>query len=165
MLELFLENRASVQKLLLLVVVVLAFWKGKGPERACASVLVGMVLFQIASRDLVGLPSSFLALNPVGFIIDTGGLVAFVAIGLKANRFYPLVLASAQLVAFMSHLVRIMVEPVSSLAYYLLYAMPFWFQIFVLAGGIAHHMYRVSYLGCYPEWRLVPPPAPRTSFS
>ena len=73
--------------------------------------------------------------------------------------------AQSRLGAFMAHIVRLLVEPISSLAYYLLMAMPYWFQIFILAGGIAHHIYRTSYLGNYSDWRLVPPRPSRTSYS
>ena len=165
MIEFFIEYRAPVQKALVLLLFLLALWRGKGPERACASILLAMVFVHISFRDLLQFDEVYASLDPVGFLIDTGGLVGLLWIAMRANRFYPLVLAAAQLVSFMAHLVRLLVEPISSLAYYLLAAMPFWFQIFILAGGIAHHIYRTSYLGNYSDWRLVPQRTPRTSYS
>lgn len=165
MMQLFLENRAAIQKLCVLLVFLFALWRGSGPERASGGLLLGMVAVHMAFRDVLDFDSVYLTLDPVNFLIDTMGLVGFTVIALKANRFYPLVLASAQLVAFMGHFVRIMVEPVSSLAYYLLTAMPFWFQIFILAGGIARHIYRTTYIGSYRDWRLIAPGVPHTSYS
>lgn len=157
MLQLFLENRVWIQKLLVVLLFALAIWKGRGPERACASVLMTMIVVHAFLRDLIGIKSSFYSIDSVGFFLDSMGLVAFLYIAVEANRFYPLVLASAQLVAFTSHIVKLLVEPISSLAYYLLIAMPFWFQIFVLAGGIGRHLYRKSHLGDYRDWRQIVP--------
>ncbi|WP_284126584.1 hypothetical protein [Parerythrobacter aestuarii] len=164
MMQLLLENRAGMQKICVLLVFLWAMWRGGGPERASGAVLLGMVAVHMAFRDVFGFESVYLTLDPVNFLIDTLGLVAFVLIALKANRFYPMVLAAAQLVSFMGHFVRIMVEPVSSLAYYLLTAMPFWFQIFILAGGMARHVYRNASMGSYRDWRLIAPQLPRSSF-
>lgn len=165
MFEFFIEYRAPLQRAFVLLLFLLALWRGKGPERACSAVLLGMVLIHIVLREVADVSALFMTMDPVGFLIDAGGLVGFFWIAIRANRFYPLVLAAAQLVSFMAHLVRLMVEPVSGLAYYLLAAMPFWFQIFILAGGIAHHIYRTSYLGNYSDWRLGPPQPPHTSYS
>lgn len=165
MMELLLDNRALIQKVLVLLLFLLALWRGSGPERACSTVLLGMVVIHVLFREILDVDSVYLSLDPVSFLIDTGGLVGLVLIALSANRFYPLVLAAAQLVSVMAHLVRILVEPVSSLAYYLLAAMPFWFQIFILAGGIAHHIYRSSQSGSYGDWRLITHRSPNKSYS
>ena len=165
MFELFLENRATVQKLLVVLLFAGAWWRGGGPERACGAVLAGMIVVQLALRDFTGLESNYMWLDPVMFSIDCLGLAGFVAIALRANRFYPLVLAATQLVAFMAHLVRVLVEPVSSLAYYLLIAMPFWFQIIVLAVGLGRHALRRSHHGYYPDWRPLASPQQRPSVS
>lgn len=165
MMQIFLENRASIQKLFVVALFLVALWRGGGPERACAGVLIGMVIVQLALRDFTGLQRTYGSLDPVLFIIDLLGLAGFVAIGLRANRFYPLVLAAAQLVAFMAHLARAMVEPVSSLAYYLLIAMPFWFQIVVLGIGIGRHIHRSGRHGPYGDWRQVGPMQPAVRVS
>lgn len=153
MMQIFLENRASIQKLFVVALFLVALWRGSGPERACAGVLIGMVIVQLALRDFTGLERTYGSLDPVLFTIDVIGLAGFVGIALRANRFYPLVLAAAQLVAFMAHLARALVEPVSSLAYYLLIAMPFWFQIIVLGIGIARHIHQTGRQGPYGDWR------------
>lgn len=165
MFELFLENRATVQKLVVVLLFLGAWWRGGGPERACSAVLVGMIVVQLALRDFTGLESNYMSLDPVMFSIDCLGLAGFVIIALKANRFYPLVLAATQLVAFLAHLVRVLVEPVSSLAYYLLIAMPFWFQIIVLAVGLGRHVLRRSQHGYYADWRRLAPRQQRPSLS
>lgn len=163
--ELFIANRAVVQQVLVLLLFLLSCWKGGGPERACSSVLLAMVVAQLLFRKVAGFSQDFSGMDLWSFALDSFGLVVFVAVALKANRFYPLALAAAQLVAFSSHLASWLVEPVTSLAYYLLYAMPFWFQILILAGGLGRHAYRSTALGRYRDWRPVPPLNARAGYS
>jgi hypothetical protein len=147
------ESRLLVQNLATALLFLIAIWKGKGPERACAGTMLAMILVDRGYHAVFGPSPTFEVIDAWHLLLDTGALFAFVLIALKANRFYPLVLAAAQLVAFSAHLVRMLVEPVSSLSYFLLYTTPFWFQLIVLAGGMAHHFHRSSILGRYPDWR------------
>ena len=157
MLELFLDNRSLVQNWAAVLLFVAALWKGGGPERLCAGTMFGMVAAEFVFHAIAGPEESFHSFDLWHFTLDSLGLVAFVTVALQANRFYPLVLASAQLVAFTSHIVRALVEPVSSLSYFLLYNMPFWFQLLILAMGIIRHGQRVSRHGPYRDWRQFSP--------
>ena len=125
MFELFLDNRVSVQNGFAVLLLLLALWKGGAPEKVCAGTLVGMIVAELGYHAIFGPSRSFQVFDLWHFTLDAVGLVALVAIALYANRFYPLVLAAAQLVAFTSHIVRAVAEPVSSLSYYLLFTIPF----------------------------------------
>ena len=164
MVEALLENRVSIQRTLVVLLFLFSWVRGSGPERASSAILLAMVAVHVVIYDIIGLTSDYSAFDLPIFAVDAIGLAALLAVALKANRFYPLVLAAAQLVAFSSHLVRAMVEPVSSLAFYLLYAMPFWFQIFILAIGVVRHVNRAALLGEYRDWRGLLPLSLRSSF-
>ncbi|MHA6332809.1 hypothetical protein ACXYL9_03915 [Qipengyuania sp. CAU 1752] len=127
--------------------------------------MLAMILVDRGYHAVFGPSPTFEVIDAWHLLLDTGALFAFVLIALRANRFYPLVLAAAQLVAFSAHLVRMMVEPVSSLSYFLLYTTPFWFQLFILAGGLAHHYHRSTTIGRYRDWRDAAPVDHRASFS
>lgn len=157
MMELFLENRNHIQTAAAILLFVAAVWRGGGPERLCAGTMIGMVAAEFAYHSLFVAGETFGRFDLWHFTLDSLGLVSFLTIALQANRFYPLVLAAAQLVAFTSHIVRALVEPVSSLAYYLLYNMPFWFQLIILAIGIVRYGRRVGFSGRYRDWRAAPP--------
>ena len=134
-----------------------ALWRGAGPEKACALTLLSLMAVDDAYHLAFG---SFYPLDradPWHVFIDSIALVVFVAIALRANRFYPMVLAAAQLVSVTAHIVRMTVPQMTSLSYYLLYVMPFYFAIIVLAGGLWRHRQRSNRLGPYREWRRTGP--------
>ncbi|ABC64123.1 hypothetical protein [Erythrobacter litoralis] len=150
------QHEAMVLNVVTLLLFLIAIWKGRGPELACASTLMAMIVLDRGYHAVLGPSPSYQAIDPWHLMLDTAGLFVFLIIALKANRFYPMVMAAAQLVAFTAHIVRMMVEPVSSLSYYLLYSMPFWFQLFVLAFGLGRHASRVTRIGSYRDWRVQP---------
>ncbi|GAA4043754.1 hypothetical protein [Parerythrobacter jejuensis] len=153
MVQILVHNEAEILNVATLLLLLAAVWKGGGPERACAATLFGMVVVDRSYHALFGPSPTYDLIDPWHLLLDTGGLVALVLIALRANRFFPMILAAAQLVAFSAHLVRMTVEPVTSLSYYLLYTMPFWFQLLVMTIGIARHAYRTSRFGPYRDWR------------
>lgn len=94
---------------LLLGVVVLAFWRGRGEERLAAGVcVVGSVLTALSSQAL---QMRFLNFNTPAFIIDLGVFLAFLGIALRSSRFWPLWVAGLQLSATSIHLL-ILADPV-----------------------------------------------------
>lgn len=165
MFELIIQNLAAIQNVGVVFVAVLAFWKGGAPERACAAVFLGMFGIDRLYHLFFGLDQLTAEVDLWHAFLDTTVLVVLVWIALKSNRFYPMVLAAAQVVAFTTHLVRMLVEPFSSLSYYLLVSMPSWFQLTVFAIGLARHVQRTSLLGPYRDWRPDPHQNDRLKFS
>lgn len=135
-----------------------ALWRGAGPEKASALTLFLLLVVDDLYHLAFGPYYPLATADPWHVFIDTAALVSFVIIGLKANRFYPLVLAAAQLVSVIAHLVRIGLPQMTSLSYYLLYVMPFYFAVFVLAGGLWRHYRRTRRIGPYRAWRGDMPP-------
>jgi len=132
---------------------IFAFWRWAGPEKASALTLLLLLSVDQVYHLIFGPFYPLDAADPWHVFIDSLALAALVAISLRANRFYPLVLAAAQLVSVTAHLVRMTVPQMTSLSYYLLYVMPFYFAILVLAGGLWRHYRRAGRLGSYREWR------------
>ena len=130
-----------------------ALWRGAGPEKACALTLLALMAVDEVYHLAFGAYYPLDTADPWHVFIDTAALISLLTIALRANRFYPMVLAAAQLVSVTAHLVRLTVPQMTSLSYYLLYVMPFYFAIFVLAGGLWRHRKRFERIGPYREWR------------
>ncbi|WP_435418576.1 hypothetical protein WAB17_03115 [Parerythrobacter aurantius] len=164
MIALLLQYEGTILNVASVALFVAALLAGGGPERACAGTLLGMVVMDRTYHAFFGPSDTFAVIDPWHLLLDTAALVCFVTVSLQANRFYPMVLAAAQLVAFTAHIVRMLAEPVTSLSYYLLFTIPFWFQLLVVAGGIARHLRRTRRLGPYRDWRTPPGRGSRSSF-
>ena len=147
------QNTVAIQSVATLLLLVFGLWKGGAPERILAGTLFGMVVVDQSYHAMFGFASDLTTVDLWHMSLDTVALAAMVWVALSSNRFYPLVLAAAQVVAFTAHLVRALVEPISSLSYYLLSAMPFLFQILFLALGLSRHVIRMRGHGPYPDWR------------
>ena len=126
---------------------------GSAPERVIASAFVGAMVADVAYHAV---------LNPwtVYETVDLGhlaiglvmmGILGFVA--LRANRFYPLWIASLQILVVLSHFAREVSAGVAELAYAVLTYAPYVFQIVILTAGIFAHRRRVRRSGIYPSWR------------
>ena len=131
-----------------------ALWRGGAPERASALTLFALLVTDDLYHLVIDPHYPLDRADPWHVFIDSAALVALLVIALRANRFYPMVLAAAQLVSVTAHLARATVPQMTSLAYYLLYVMPFYFAVLVLAGGMLRHYLRTRRVGSYREWRM-----------
>ncbi len=145
--------RDEVQFLVIVVLAIAAWHRGGAPERACAGTLMAMMMVDRLWHAVFGPTGDLGTFDWWHGALDLGLLVAFVAIGLRANRFYPMVMAGFQLVSVNAHIVRIGVEDMAPIAYGLLYIVPSYFQIFALAVGLALHIRRKRMYGPYRDWR------------
>ncbi len=154
------ENLQDILQLSVWALAAFAFWRGAGPEKAAAATLFLLMVLDDIYHLGFGPYYPLDRVDPWHAFLDTAALISFTAIALQANRFYPMVLASAQLVSVTAHIVRATVPAMTSLSYYLLYVMPFYFAILVLAGGLWRHYSRHRRIGPYREWRGPPPTGP-----
>lgn len=146
--------RDEFQLAVVVILALLAWFRGGGPEKMCAGVLLAMFCLDRVYRAVFGSSVNLESADIWYAVLDAGVLVAFVAIALRANRFYPLLLAGFQLVAVKAHLVRELVESVSPIAYFILYVGPSYFQILIVGVGIGMHIRRSKRFGSYRDWRL-----------
>lgn len=161
-LELFNTYRVPAQHLVSFLLAG-AIWRwGGAPERWLICIfLATMVLpiYVIWGFDLGSMVAG--TLLDTFMVIDALATFLFVSVALNANRNYPLWIAGFQLVAIGAHLVRVMVESASPLAYAILIIGPSYCQLLVLAVGFVRHVLRERRFGPYREWREAAPFARR----
>jgi hypothetical protein len=132
----------------------LAAWRwGGGPERILAGVLIWFKVGDLLNHRFFQIDGHYLTVDTGHLVIDLVALGVVVAVALKANRVYPLWFAAFQLLAVMAHLARDLARDTAPIAYLAMYIGPSYFQIFLLAGGIWWHRWRVARQGPYRSWR------------
>lgn len=93
--------RVAFFYLLLASVVLLALWRGKRDERIAAAVcVIGTALTVHAGDEL---PDRFQTFDGFAFMVDLGVFLAFLAIALRSERYWPLWVAGLQLSALTVH--------------------------------------------------------------
>ena len=88
------ELKSQAQLIALLAFIVLALWRGAGPERRIAGVFIFMFVADRVYHAVLGSGRLLLNADLGHVLIDAVALAAFVWIALRANRVYPLWLAS-----------------------------------------------------------------------
>lgn len=82
-----------------------ALWRGRSDERIAATVCV---LATIATRFAISpLTQRYTDIEIGLLIVDAAVLVAFVALALRSQRFWPLWIAGLQLTSSLSHLMKV----------------------------------------------------------
>jgi hypothetical protein len=93
--------RVAFFYLLLVTVVLLAIRRGGRDERiAAATCVIGTALTVHAGDEL---PDRFQTFDGLAFLVDLGVFLAFLAIALKSERYWPLWVAGLQLTALTVH--------------------------------------------------------------
>lgn len=146
--------RDQFQLVALLVIAVLAIWKGAGPERAVAGVMVGILVSDRVYHLIFGNFSNLAAIDYGHAVIDLVAMAALVVIALRANRMYTLWIAALQLIAFNAHLARELAQGMSPISYLILYVGPSYFQLLVQAIGLWAHRRRLARFGPYRSWTV-----------
>lgn len=142
-----------VQAAALLVLMLLAMWRGGRPERLIAATFVAMYVIDRCYHQVTGAGYFAFGVNLGHLAIDLLAMAAFGAIALWANRVYPLWLAGLQLLALLSHPIRALVAGADHGAYAVLMIAPSYGQTMVFAIGLARHLQRRASLGRYQPWR------------
>jgi hypothetical protein len=92
-----------------------ALWRGRTYEQlsavVCVAATVLSILFHASWRQ------RYLGIEVGDLVIDTLVLIAFVAIALRSDRFWPLWVAGLQLTISMSHVFKAMVPSLIPIAY------------------------------------------------
>lgn len=163
MLELVLEFKSYAQSITLVLVAIAAWRFGDLPEKACASVLVGVLwVADMVFWAGLGLYPDFVSTEVPALVLDVLALVLLLVIALFANRIYPLCLTSIQGLALLSHFAAAAASAVP-LAYAILSIAPSYLLIAVMAAGLFAHHRREQLHGPYRQWRLKRVPLPAKS--
>lgn len=144
--------KVELQFGLLLSTLVLSWWWGAGPERACAGVFAYMALTDKIYHWQFSHGLRIAGMDPGHSIIDITCGIAFYAIALRANRLYPLCLSSLQLVAVISHFAEEMSPSIADPIYAIMIALPSYLQLPTLLIGLLLHRRRTQSWGKYASW-------------
>lgn len=114
---------------------VYALRRGGKPERQVAAILWGMVVVDQAYHLLVRSEGIYVTVDPFHTFNDLWALVAMFAVALTANRFWTLWLASLQIIATLSHFLRLLESEMLTIVYAVIIRFPFWLQLAILVWG------------------------------
>lgn len=146
--------RAYLQYGVYLLLFLVAWRRGDAPERILAGIMLGMVVVDRIYH--LGRGSDLLVyygVDVVHLAIDMSSLLGIGYVALHANRFYPLWIGGAQIIAFSSHFYRLGNVGIHTTAYQVMSIIPSYVQLLAMALGLACHMRRQKIRGNYPSWR------------
>lgn len=128
------------QVALLLLVVVYALKRGGRPERHVAIILLGMFLVNIGYAAINGHWTKYDGIPWFRVGLDFVALALVLAIALRADRWWPLWVASVQLLSVLAHLLRIVDAGLPPLAYAIMERWPYMIAIVITGvGTYLHH--------------------------
>lgn len=145
------EAYVIIVALLTALIVLYAMIKGSHPERWVAVIIITGVVFDRIMWIIIG-PRPFEHFDTTRLSMDFTQLVLFLAIALRANRLYPLGIASTQLLAIIGSIAALVVQEGWNQAYWAMTQLPLFFQLALLAGGTHAHRLRVAKIGNYNSW-------------
>lgn len=144
--------RFLVFNLLLLGSCGYAILRGGAPERITGWLLIGAtILTPLAAR---GLSTRYMQAELGIFVVDMVLLVALVIIALKADRFWPMVLAAMQLDTTAVHILKLFDEDLIRITYALMIAAWSYPMLLVLAIATVRHRRRLAQFGEDRAWSL-----------
>ena len=136
-----------------LLVAAYTFWCGGAPERAGSLVLVGWIasdqIYHLAFAGMI-----FNEFDPGHFVMDGLQFLGFVAIALRANRWWPIVASGALTLSLVGHFVILFGYSGLPMAYWILMQVPFFVLLAALSLGTVAHRRRVLRVGSYRDWRV-----------
>lgn len=127
-----------------------ALLRGGLPERIGASILTIGSIFTVAA--ISGWPVRYGSLEVGVLIVDIAALIGFLALALRAERYWPLWLVALQIVGTAAHAVRMADPGVIWRAY--AFAMQFWGypMLLLIALGTWRHQQRLARFGVDRSW-------------
>jgi hypothetical protein len=147
-----LDLKVDVQLWVLLLTVCYAWWRGAGPEKACAAVLLAMKFVDWPYHWITGRGAVVASIDIGHLAIDLLAGASLWAICVRANRVYPIWLTAFQLIAIAGHFARDLSVKIIGNVYALMTIAPSYFLIVVLIMGTLTHHRRVMMQGKYPSW-------------
>lgn len=147
-------TRFIVFNLLLLGSCGYAILRGGGPERLTGWLLFGATILTPLAASGIGM--RFYRAEIGMFAVDALLLVALVIVALKADRFWPLVLAAMQLDSTAVHVLKLVDADLIRVTYALMIAVWAYPMQIILAVGTARHRARLRRFGEDRSWSMRP---------
>lgn len=127
-----------------------ALWRGGGPERWAAGLLVAAALATLAVKPSSG---RYLRADDAIVVVDLVLLVSLLLLSTRASRAWPIALTVLHGITSLGHLSRSVNPDIRGLAYWLILAPPEVAGLAVLALGTWRHRRRLRRLGTDPSWK------------
>ena len=143
--------RIFVFLLLLLTSCIYALYRGGGPERAVAGIIIGMGALDPLVHIIT--PLEYATVDPGHLFIDLAGWLCFFVVSLRANRFWPLCIVSLQTIAIVAHAARLLDVTIHPKAYMIMQIASSYPLLIVLMVGTYCHRKRLKSIGIDRSWR------------
>jgi hypothetical protein len=127
-----------------------AIWRGGPPERTAGWLLIGAALLTLA----VGHPTQYSHIELGVFVIDISLLIALIWVALKADRFWPMVLAALHLDSTAIHILKLFDADLIGVTYAVMIVVWSYPMMIVLAVGTLRHQRRLAQFGEDRAWSL-----------
>lgn len=127
-------------------------WKAGGKPERGAMLAQGFALLVTVSTGFLRVSGDFLSLLLGWLLADVLLLVLLVALALKANRLWTIVIAGLQLAAVFVHLAKILYPALPAFGYALFLQMWAWPMLLSTAIGVRNHQRRLRRHGTDPDW-------------
>lgn len=134
--------RFVLQVALLLFVVLYAWTKGGRPERHVSFILFAMLVATIGRAAVVGQWTDYEGIPWFRVGLDILAFILLVGVALRADRWWPLWVASAQLLSVLAHLLRVVDARLPPLAYAVMERWPYMIAILLTGLGTYLHARR-----------------------
>ncbi|WP_404333600.1 hypothetical protein AB2M62_10710 [Sphingomonas sp. MMS12-HWE2-04] len=128
----------------------LAWWRGGAPERAAAGMFLIAWLASIATDGPTATRYRGVQINYL--LIDFALLLGLLMLARFANRRWPVLAASLQMLIVLAHVARALSPHQVALVYMIMTTVWPYVQLFLLLGGIVLHWRRTAILGAVPSW-------------
>jgi hypothetical protein len=144
---------ANLLTVVAMITVPIAWILGRSPERALAMATAMMIFLEQLGQTYSTGDSGVAAFRPDHALLDTLLLLCVGAVALRANRFYPMVMTSAALIAVLAHGLRWLGLIDGRFAYQVLTTVPALVMVLTFWTGLGLHLRRERRFGLYPDWR------------
>ncbi len=137
--------------ILLLMASFYALWKGGGPERVMASILLALLVTDQSLHLLI--PVQFITVDTVHLATDLIAAAATFTLAMFAHRFWPLVAAAVQMLPLLAHATRLADVSMHPIAYLTMQVAASWLLPPLLAVGTWRHQTRLKRNGSDQSWQ------------
>ena len=133
------------------LLVTLAARLGRQPERAVALTLAASFAATVANTALRG-PQTFRWVDPTVFAIDATTWLMLCHVAMRANRLWPITVASFQTIVLIAHF-SVFAHIGWKKVYWGMMAVSQYLQMLIVLWGILQHHVRERRIGRYRDWR------------
>lgn len=149
------EYRPFIQEIVAWTICCTALLWGGSPERIVAA--TWLVLFEFGEYLYVAIFGEARQLETIDWYfasVDFLAATILIATALYANRNYTLGIAAMQLLSFVAHVSRGLIDAISPITYAIMVIAPSWLILLFLAAGLIRHIRRKRKYGEYRDWRV-----------